>query len=271
MTPLEARTYFARTRTCLLIPTYNDVSLLMPLLDQLLPYVADIIIIDDGSTDGTSLQVQDYIDRQRQMVTNLHLQLVTEPRHRGKGASLCTGFRHAAPQGYQYALTIDADGKHSPEDLTRFAQAHSQLTQPRLSILVGERRHSYRHPLNFLFSGIERTLFALQTWQRLPDPQCCYRLYPIDRTFDLSILSRRYEAEIELLVYSSWRRGKFVNVPLEHSHTYSRRDRRHVHFLRDGFRFLLLNIFLFFATIFYGWPVLIYNRVVKRGGCHSST
>jgi dolichol-phosphate mannosyltransferase len=93
-----------------LLCTYNErenIERLLPMLSEVLPE-ADLLIVDDGSPDGTS----DYI--REQMRRNEKLSLIERKGKLGLGTAVLTGFRHAVEHHYDYLLTLDADLSHPP-------------------------------------------------------------------------------------------------------------------------------------------------------------
>ncbi len=95
---------FKAYQCCVLIPTYNNAQTLASVIDSVLKYTNDVVVVNDGSTDATADILKGY--------PNLHI--VTQPANAGKGMALQTGFAYALSQGYKYAITIDSDGQHRP-------------------------------------------------------------------------------------------------------------------------------------------------------------
>ena len=98
---------------CVLIPTYNNDRTLTRVIEGVLKHTPNIIVINDGATDSTALLLKNY----------QQLEVITLPANRGKGNALQVGFEKARELGYEYALTIDSDGQHYPEDIEVFLQA----------------------------------------------------------------------------------------------------------------------------------------------------
>ena len=99
--------------TAIVIPSYNEATLIGGVvrdLKQALPE-AVVIVVDDGSTDGTWGVLQD-----------LPVHRLCHPVNLGQGAALQTGITYAVEQGAEFIVTYDADGQHRPEDITRLLE-----------------------------------------------------------------------------------------------------------------------------------------------------
>ena len=231
---LDCLTFFRRTRTCAIVPTYNTCGTLADVVRRLQPFVADVIVVNDGSTDGTA----DVLATLDKSVT-----VISYAENRGKGHALKVGFRTAIERGFDYAITIDSDGQHFPEDLPLFAGA--MAANPG-ALLVGRRTLAATNMpgKNTFANYFSNFWFMVQTWQYLPDTQTGYRVYPLHRLCGLRWLTCRYEAELELLVLAAWRGVALANVPIRVY--YAPRGERVSHFrpVWDFARISLLNCVL---------------------------
>lgn len=245
-----SRSLFRRNRACVVVPTYNNAATLADVIDGIRRYADDIIAVDDGSTDGTP-----QILASAQGVTAMR-----HPVNRGKGAALKTGFLKAREMGFRLAVTIDSDGQHYPSDLPRFireAEAHPG------ALIVGSRGMSHDNmPGKSKFANsFSNFWFRLQTWRRLSDTQTGYRLYPLDKIGRCRLLTARYEAELELLVFAAWRGVELREIAV--GVHYPPQEERVSHFrpAADFARISLLNTLLCFAAVVYGWPSLLLKRL----------
>lgn len=91
----------------MVIPTYNNAAVIEPVLQEVLEYCDDLIVVNDGCTDHTMEILSRYNN----------IRVVVHPENQGKGNALRSGFRKAMELGFDYALTLDSDGQHSPSDL----------------------------------------------------------------------------------------------------------------------------------------------------------
>lgn len=234
---------------CVVIPVYNNERTIQDVVKRSLENCFDVIVVNDGSTDSTG-----GILRGISGIT-----LVEYPENKGKGHALKCGFKKALELGFSYAITLDGDGQHFPEDIAKFLKAN--IEHPG-SIIVGHRN----------LDGVERRKgsgfankfanfwFTVQTFKRL-DTQSGFRLYPIKKIHGLNILSARYEAELEILVLSSWHGVDIFAVPVNVSYP----EDRVSHFRpgRDFLRISVLNTILCIVGLVYALPLGILRFLFK--------
>ena len=103
----------------------------------------------------------------------------------------------------------------------------------------------------------------MQTGRKLSDTQTGYRLYPLKRLHGLSLLTSRYEAELELLVFASWHGVELVEIPIDVY--YPPKEERVSHFRpgKDFARISVLNTVLCFLAVVYGLPLRLWRWVMK--------
>ena len=237
---------------CVLIPTYNNSGTILDVVHRVHRQMHDIIVVNDGSTDDT-LSLLSTLD--------FPITLVSLARNKGKGAALVAGFRKAQEMGFTHALTIDADGQHYPEDIPVLVRA---LDVHPNALIVGSRQFtdanmSGKSKFANRFSNF---WFRLQTTVHLPDTQTGMRIYPLDQLYGLPILTRRYEAELELLVYAAWHNVPLVPVPIRVY--YPPKEERVSHFrpVRDFTRISILNCFLCIGALLFGYINMYWRTVI---------
>lgn len=245
---------------CVIVPTYNNHATLLQVLERIRPLCRDIIVVNDGSTDATPQLLEQYCSRLKAEGQE-PLEVVSYLPNRGKGHALKSGFRHARSKGYSYAVTIDSDGQHYPEDLPSLLACHRQHPD---ALIVGNRKlHQENMPGGNTFANyFSNFWFMVQTWQYLPDTQTGYRLYPLRSLHGLGLLTSRYEAELELLVLAAWHGTALRPSPIRVY--YPPEGERVTHFrpFWDFFRISVLNTVLCVLCIIYGWWAMIFFRIV---------
>lgn len=242
---------------CAVIPTYQNAKTLLKVVADVHRVVDTVIVVDDGSNDGTAALLDKATGSERPE------KVLTHPKNCGKGAALKTGLTYARQQGFRYAVTVDADGQHRADDIPALLKAVEEEPD---ALAIGSRGLQHENmPAKSTFANrFSNFWFALQTLQRLPDTQSGLRVYPLRHLHGLRWMSARYEAELTLLVFSAWAGVKLLPVPV--SVYYPPRDQRVTHFRpgRDFTRISVLNTLLCFLMVVYGWP-RIFCRQIARG------
>ena len=219
----------ARTgEVAVVVPALNEALRIREVVEQALRHCPWVIVVDDGSDDGTG-------DR----LHGLPVTLLRHPRRLGKGAALRTGFAEALARGARGVLTIDGDGQHDPADLPRLLDAAAR--HPRCIIIGARLRHREAAPPH------RRMANAFGDWgvawaagHRIADTQSGQRYYPACVIALEDVPGEDFVFEAQLLISAARRLGVHcVSVPVE---TRYRGDDggplRHSHFrpLRDLYR-----------------------------------
>ena len=231
---------------CVVIPTYNNAGTIADVVRRALEYCLDVIVVADGCTDQT-LDILQGIEE---------ITVVCCAKNGGKGSALKRGFKQALQMGFAYAITVDADGQHFPEDMLQANQKHPG------ALIVGERRGldaMERSKGSKFANAFANFWFAIQTGRYLKDTQTGFRLYPLKKIHGLSLLTSRYEAELELLVFASWHGVEIVSEPV--NVYYPPQEERVSHFrpIADFSRIFVLNTVLCLLAVVYGLPLAIWR------------
>jgi glycosyltransferase involved in cell wall biosynthesis len=243
MIAADLRTMFKQKKVCVLVPTYNNELTLAKVLTGVLAYTDQVLVVNDGSTDGTSDILKNFPQ----------VSLVSYTQNRGKGHALRTGFRHAVDGGYDYAITIDSDGQHFPDDLGKFLV---KLKDHPNAIIIGARNMEQAGvPGKSSFGNkFSNFWFRVETGLTMSDTQSGYRLYPVRAMKDFRFFTRKFEFEIEVLVTSAWNGIEITEVPVQVY--YAEKEKRVSHFrpFKDFTRISILNTFLVFIALLYIKP-----------------
>ena len=262
MTDKERQKRLLRERgVCVVIPSYDNGATVAGVARRALDECADVIVVDDGSTDDTGVQLSALLATLSSVqppssVLQSSMTVVCHGRNLGKGRALQTGFEKALQMGFSYAITIDADGQHYPEDIPLFLEANRSHPG---ALIVGSRlmEGAVQSKGSSFANRFSNFWFTVQTGRRLRDTQTGYRLYPLKRLKGLRLLTSRYEAELELLVFSSWAGIDIVSIDVRVY--YPPRDLRVSHFrpVADFLRISLLNTVLCFLAVVCGLPLCL--------------
>lgn len=244
-------TKMRQLKVCTVMPTYNNGGTLRDVVERVLAYCSDVIVVNDGCTDHSAEVLASFGER---------ITVVDYGRNRGKGYALKQGFEKAKAIGFDYALTIDSDGQHFPEDIPLFVEA---LEQHPGALIVGSRnlKQDNMPGKNTFANKFSNFWFRLQTGIPLEDTQSGYRLYPLESINLRWPITPRYEAELELLVFSAWRGVPVISLPVRVY--YPPEDERVSHFrpFWDFFRISVLNSILTFGALFYYLPVKLWRKL----------
>ncbi len=148
---------------------------------------AEIIVVDDGSTDGTG-------DQGRATATTL----VTHPRNCGKGAALRDGIREATARDASVLVTIDADGQHPPEEIPRLLRP---IEEGRADLVLGARKRDHAMPISRRFTNwLSATMASRIGGQPVRDAQTGFRAFTREVAERVRPAGDRYEFEATFLL-----------------------------------------------------------------------
>jgi glycosyltransferase involved in cell wall biosynthesis len=237
---------------CVIVPTYNNERTLVSVLEGVLRYTSNVLVINDGSTDSTAEILERYS----------HLTLLTHTRNQGKGAALKNGFRKAMELGFEFAITIDSDGQHFPDDIPVFL---NRLDNSDGNILlIGARNMSQEGvPRKSSFGNkFSNFWFQFETGIKLQDTQSGFRLYPLQK-MPKRYFTPKFEFEIESIVRAAWSGVEVENVPVKVH--YDLQDRvSHFRPFRDFTRISILNTVLVIITLLYIKPRDFLRNLKKK-------
>ena len=204
------------------IPALNSAIYLARLLPEVKKHVADILVIDDGSTDETKSAAE--------------LCGATVIRHkvnRGKGAALKTGFEYALQNDFDIIITLDADCQHDPQYIPNFIEAYQNSGA---DLIVGSRvKDKADMPRERRFSNWATShILSFLLKYKVEDSQCGYRLHTRKLLESLKLESDRYELETEMIIKAiqSGFTVRFIPVRVEYGYGYP----SHISHVKDTLR-----------------------------------
>jgi dolichol-phosphate mannosyltransferase len=200
-------------KTLIIIPTYNELGNLRPLLAEIFSYApeTDVLIIDDNSPDGTG-QLADEIHNE-----NPHVSVLHRPGKLGLGTAYIAGFKYALKHNYDAAFEMDADFSHDPRYLPDFLKAieHADLVIGSRYV-PGGSTPNWSLPRRFISGG--GNIFA-RFMLDIPVHDCtagfrCFR-GTVLRSIDLdTIQSQGFAFQVELAYRVSQQGFKIIEIPI---------------------------------------------------------
>jgi glycosyltransferase involved in cell wall biosynthesis len=183
------------------MPCYNEAATVEPVVERVLdsPLVAELIVVDDGSTDG-SRQILEKLDDPR-------VRVIAQPANRGKGAALRVGFQQATAP---FVIVQDADLEYDPDE---YGIMLEPLLADQADVVFGSRFQGGRaHRVLYYWHSIGNRLITaasnMFTNLNLTDVETCYKAFRRDVIQGIEIEEDRFGVELELTAKAarnSWR------------------------------------------------------------------
>lgn len=188
-----------------LIPAYNEEPTIRDIVCRTLRYCSKVMVIDDGSADGTA-----------QAVNGLPAMLVRHSQNCGKGARLREGLSMLCREGVSAVITLDADGQHSPEDIPKFIEAFRVNSD---AFIIGSRLHEWQNFPAARYRANQVANFCISWAAGVPiaDSQSGYRLYPCAGLEELLTglsSAHHFVFESEILIDAARRGQPVISVPI---------------------------------------------------------
>ncbi len=191
-----------------IVPAYNEAETIVRVIRSIAEHAPefDVLVVDDGSTDGTG-----------DLAAAMGARLLRHPFNLGIGGAVQSGFKYALEHGYDYVVQVDGDGQHRADQIEILIDAMSE--DPSLDMVCGSRflteDRGYPAPISRR-TGIHIFAFILSriVGQRISDPTSGFRLY---NRRGISLFARDYphdypEVEATVMVFKHRLRLKEVPV-----------------------------------------------------------
>ena len=214
-----------RITVAAVIPAYHEEKHIGDVVRRTLKQLANVVVIDDGSTDGTAEEAR-----------KAGADVIIHERNLGKGESIKSGFRYWLDHGASYVIVLDADGQHLPEEIVHFLDAAAATGA---KLLVGTRMNNVRD-MPVVRRAVNRYMsrkISRACRQEIPDTQCGFRMVHRDIIPQLLGGTERFDYETEMLIVASRAGCTIASVPI--STVYSD-EVSSINPVRDTFRFFKL-------------------------------
>jgi dolichol-phosphate mannosyltransferase len=194
-------------RTLTALPVYNEVQYVAAALAGALNYSQEVLVVDDGSSDGTS----------EALAARDDIHVVRHSSNQGYGAALCSAFRFALDRGYDLLVTIDCDGQHQPQLIPRFIET---LVEQNADIVSGSRYlrkfpgDSEPPPERQRINRVITEEVNLRLGLQLTDAFCGFKAYRVPVLAKFRLTDPGYAMPLELWVQAVHFGLKIVEVPV---------------------------------------------------------
>jgi len=187
------------------IPAYNEAATIRQVVKAALLHSPLVIVVDDGSSDGTAAQLED-----------INVEVLRNEINLGKAGSLWRGLQHAISKGAEAVITLDGDGQHNPHDIPDL------LNEARINpqaVVIGARLLNRENaPKARLFANNFADFWV--SWaagQFVQDSQSGFRLYPRSLIENVNVpchRSRSFVFESEVIIEAGRRGHRIISIPI---------------------------------------------------------
>ncbi len=187
-------------RDFIVIPAYNEGLRIAPVLRKVKQYSANVVVVDDGSSDNTC-----------QLAKSEGVTVIRHSVNLGKGATLKTGCDYVLETGAERIVVLDADGQHEPREIPKFFNALNSV-----DIVYSFRQESFRMPLvlrfgNNFINNVLRSLFKVN----IHDSQCGYRAFTAEAYRKVRWEATDYFMETEMIIRASRNKLRYNQLPIQ--------------------------------------------------------
>ena len=203
------------------IPAYNEEKTIGRVIEDTKRYVQNVIVVDDGSSDGTG-----------NVALGAGATVLRHSKNLGYGSALATGFNYFKNNGAGVMVVLDGDGQHKPSDIPRLVKP---LIDDQADIVIGSRFMNGGEktgiPRYRRFGiGIVNRAWNIASGEKVTDTQCGFRAYSRDAVDKMEIKEANMSASLEILDQARTENLRVVEVPISvnyHGNSSSMEPGRH--------------------------------------------
>lgn len=190
-------------KVCAVIPAHNEAGTVGEIVRRASLFVGKVVVVDDGSTDGTGEEA-----------SRAGARVVRNGVNMGKGVALRRGFAEVLKCDFDFAVTLDADEQHAPEEIPRLLERASSGGFD----LVGGSRMENLRPMPIVRRWTNRLmslLVSMLAGTNLRDTQCGFRLISRRLLEGVSLKETRFNIESELVTRAARKGFRISEIPVE--------------------------------------------------------
>jgi len=218
-----------------LVPALDAADTITRVVTGALPYVERVLVVDDGSGDGTAGKAE-----------SAGARVISHGRNLGKGEALKTGFGYALEEGFDAVVTLDADTQHDPEDIPRLLAAMEAGSDIVIGARLAEKEVIPRARYYTNLVGV--TCISWRAGCHIDDTQSGYRVYRMEAVRDIKLGTHRFDTESEILIKAGRRGKRITTVPVRAIYTDEIVSKSHFRPVYDTYRICMV----FLRSLF--WP-----------------
>lgn len=203
------------------IPAYNEAKTIARVIEDAKRYVQNVVVVDDGSSDGTV-----------NVALNSGATVLKHAKNLGYGSALATGFTYFKNNGAGIMIVLDGDGQHNPSDIPRLVKP---VIDGQADVVIGSRFMDGEAKVNMpryrrFGIGIVNRAWKIASGEYMTDTQCGFRAYSRDAVEKMVIKETNMSASLEILSQAGAKNLRVVEVPVSvnyHGNTSSTEPGRH--------------------------------------------
>jgi glycosyltransferase involved in cell wall biosynthesis len=242
-------------KICAIVPVYNNHMTIAAVIQKLLK-LNFVIVVDDGSSDGT----ESIVEALKQQFVH-KIDVIHHSKNKGKGASVQSGLHRANSMGFSHAVQVDADGQHNLDDLPKFLE---EIKAHPKALLLGSPVFDDHIPAIRKYGRkLTQAMIALEmgAWNA-PDAMCGFRVYPVASICRLGKMDPRMSFDPEVMIRAHWAGIALKQIPTKVRYlTPEEGGISHFQMINDNVRHTWLHIRLLFQA-----PFRVLYKSVRQSG-----